>query len=138
MSGLADLPRDGGSDGSGDGNSDGNSEGPVFREPWQAQAFAMVLALHEQGFFTWPQWSAALAAQIAAAPGPDKAETADPNDVYYRQWLGALESLVVGREPGSADALRRWQLAWSRAAERTPHGRPIEPRGDDFEPGASP
>ena len=29
--------------------------GPVFREPWEAQAFAMTLSLHERGLFTWPE-----------------------------------------------------------------------------------
>ena len=42
-----------------------DSEGPVFREPWEAQAFAMALTLHARGLFTWPEWSAALAAEIA-------------------------------------------------------------------------
>ena len=116
-------------------------DGPVFREPLQAQAFAMALALYERGLFTWPEWADALAAQIAAATVPQGFDadtgTANPSDVYYRQWLSALESLVVGRDAGSAGDLRRWQGAWNRALERTPHGQPIEPRSGDFE-GAQP
>src|SRR5882672_45822 len=63
-----------------------DAEGPVFREPWEAQAFAMTLALHERGLFTWPQWAATLAEEIRRAQGqgdPDISET------YYRHWLNA-------------------------------------------------
>ena len=40
-----------------------DESGPVFREPWEAQAFAMTLALHERGLFSWSEWARALAAQ---------------------------------------------------------------------------
>ena len=69
-----------------------DADGPVFREPWEAQAFAMTLALHERGVFTWPEWAAALAAEIKraqAAGDPDTGET------YYSHWLAALEKLVA-------------------------------------------
>ena len=68
--------------------------GPVFREPWEAQAFAMALALHERGLFTWTEWAAALADQIKraqAAGDPDTGET------YYRHWLATLEHLVAAK-----------------------------------------
>ena len=68
-----------------------DAEGPVFREPWEAQAFAMTLTLHERGLFTWPQWAEALSRQIALAQA---AGDADLGDTYYRHWLRALESLV--------------------------------------------
>ena len=44
-----------------------DAEGPVFREPWEAQAFAMALSLHERGLFTWPEWAATLGAEIKQA-----------------------------------------------------------------------
>lgn len=95
---------------------------PVFREPWEAQAFAMALTLHERGVFTWPEWAAALAQAIMQAQA-----AGDPDDgsTYYRHWLAALEHLVD--EKGVAD---RVQLdarrdAWDRAAHATPHGQPI-------------
>lgn len=66
-------------------------DGPLFNAPWEARAFAMVLALHQRGLFTWPQWSAALARQIDIARA---AGHADLGDTYYRYWLLALESLV--------------------------------------------
>jgi len=106
-----------------------DAEGPVFREPWEAQAFAMALALHARGLFTWPEWAATLAAEIKraqAAGDPDTGET------YYRHWLNALERLVEEKGIADAKALARYYDAWDHAADRTPHGAPIELRSDDF------
>jgi nitrile hydratase accessory protein len=103
--------------------------GPVFREPWEAHAFAMALTLHERGVFTWPEWTAALADEIKraqAAGDPDIGAT------YYRHWLNALERLVAKKGVTSAEALHRYRDAWDHAADRTPHGKPIELRPDDF------
>ncbi len=69
-----------------------DADSPVFNEPWEARAFAMVLALHQRGLFTWPQWAAALSHQITEAQA---AGDADLGDTYYRHWLLALESLVT-------------------------------------------
>ncbi|WP_213955814.1 nitrile hydratase accessory protein [Variovorax sp. dw_954] len=102
---------------------------PVFREPWEAQAFAMAVSLHARQLFTWPEWAAALAAQISAAQA---AGDADLGDTYYHHWLAALESLVASKGAGSAEELERYRLAWDRAADRTPHGQPIELRDHDF------
>jgi len=104
-------------------------EGPVFREPWEAQAFSMAVALHERGVFTWPEWAAALADEIKraqAAGDPDTGET------YYHHWLAALERLVAEKGIASRDALTRYRDAWDRAADRTPHGKPIELSPQDF------
>ena len=106
-----------------------DADGPVFREPWQAQAFALAVTLHQRGLFTWPEWAQALAAQIAAAQaGGD----ADLGDTYYRHWLAALESLVVARGASSGAELARYRDAWERAADRTRHGRPITLQAADF------
>lgn len=109
----------------------GGTEAPVFREPWEAHAFAMVLALHERGLFSWREWADALAAQITAAQA---AGDADHGDTYYRHWLAALETLVQRKGAGSADELARTAQAWDRAADRTPHGQPIELRPQDYAP----
>jgi nitrile hydratase accessory protein len=106
-----------------------DAEGPVFREPWEAQAFAMALALHERGLFTWPEWAATLADEIKraqAAGDPDTGET------YYHHWLRTLERLVAEKGVTSAQMLARYHEAWDRAAGRTPHGQPIELRPQDF------
>ncbi len=107
-------------------------DGPVFREPWEAHAFAMALALHERGLFTWAEWAATLADEIKRAQA---AGDPDTGDTYYRHWLAALERLVA--EKGLADpaALARYRDAWDRAAGRTPHGAPIALQPEDFAPG---
>ena len=106
-----------------------DAEGPVFREPWEAQAFAMALALHERGLFTWPQWAATLADEIKRAQA---AGDPDSGNTYYRHWLNALERLVGEKDVASGAALTRYREAWRRAAERTPHGTPIALADEDF------
>src|SRR3974377_2159728 len=106
-----------------------DADGPIFREPWEAQAFAMALALHERGLFTWPQWAATLADEIKraqAAGDPDTGET------YYRHWLNALERLVASKGGVDMPTLARYRDAWEHAAERTPHGAPIALKPEDF------
>ena len=87
--------------------------GPVFKAPWEAQAFALALALHERGAFTWPEWAAALSAAIGRA-------------TYYQHWLDALETLVIDKGLADAQRLHALEHAWEAAADRTPHGQPIE------------
>jgi nitrile hydratase accessory protein len=108
---------------------DGSVDGPVFREPWQAQAFALVLSLHERGLFSWNEWTAALGDEIRkaqAAGDPDTGET------YYHHWLAALERLVAAKGLTDPQALARTRNAWAHACERTPHGAPIELQAADF------
>ena len=104
-----------------------------FREPWEAQAFAMALALHERGLFTWSEWAATLADEIKAAQA---AGDPDSGDTYYRHWLSALERLLRVKNIAGEDALSRHREAWRHAARRTPHGMPITLAEEDFaEPG---
>jgi nitrile hydratase accessory protein len=110
-------------------NIPGNAEGPVFREPWEAQAFALALALNERGLFTWKEWAAILGDEIKkaqAAGDPDTGET------YYRHWLATLERVVAAKGLADAAMLLRTRDAWQRACERTPHGTPIELEPNDF------
>ncbi len=108
----------------------GDDHAPVFAEPWMAQAFAMVLQLHQQGLFTWPEWAAALSAQIAAAQA---AGDADLGDTYYHHWLAALEALVTAKGAAQAAELQRCAAAWDHAADRTPHGQPIVLQAADWD-----
>ncbi len=112
---LPDLPRD--------------DEGPVFREPWEARAFAVALALHERGVFTWPEWASALADEIKRAQA---AGDADSGDTYYQHWLATLETLVAAKGVAPTDMLHQYRDAWDHAADRTPHGSPIELKPEDF------
>jgi len=104
-------------------------DGPVFREPWEAQAFAMTVSLHERGLFTWTEWTTMLAEQIRLAQaGGDR----DTGETYYLHWLAVLERLVAAKGIASPETLVRYRDAWDHAADRTPHGVPIELRPEDF------
>src|SRR5688500_6324899 len=97
--------------------------GPVFAEPWQAQAFALAVKLSEQGHFTWKEWAAALADELQAA-----ARRGEPDDGsrYYEHWLAALESLVTAKGLADPTALLTRKEAWAAAYRNTPHGQPVE------------
>ena len=106
-----------------------DADGPVFREPWEAQAFALTLSLYDRGLFVWPEWAAILGDEIRkaqAAGDPDTGET------YYRHWLAALERIVAEKGVATADTMHRYRDAWDHAADRTPHGDPIELKPEDF------
>ena len=108
LSALPSLPRD--------------ADGPVFREPWEAQAFALTVQLQERGLFTWDEWADALGAEIAAA---QKAGDPDLGNTCYLHWLAALERLVVAKGAATDGGLQEMKNAWDRAAKATPHGQPI-------------
>jgi nitrile hydratase accessory protein len=103
--------------------------GPVFAAPWQAQAFAMALTLQQRGIFTWAEWAEMLGAARAHAATNGAPDT---GDTYYDDWLAALELMVTAKGLADAAVLGRTRDAWTRAAERTPHGTPIELGAEDF------
>jgi nitrile hydratase accessory protein len=109
LAALPRLPRDEG--------------GPVFAEPWQAQAFALAVKLSEQGHFTWKEWAAALADELQTA-----ANRGEPDDGsrYYEHWLKALERLVAAKGLTDPAALLMRKEAWTEAYRNTPHGKPVE------------
>jgi nitrile hydratase accessory protein len=102
---LPGLPRD--------------NEGPVFAEPWQAQAFALTVQLCDAGRFTWPEWVETFSAVLREA-GPY-----DGSD-YYRHWLVALERICLAKSLTERTALDRRTEAWAEAYRSTPHGKPVE------------
>lgn len=116
VSTLPRLPRDAG--------------GPVFAEPWQAQAFALAVRLSRQGHFTWTEWAATLSDELKldAARGE-----ADDGSRYYHCWLAALERLVIAKGLSNSEALSAQKDAWADAYRHTPHGKPVvlerEPSG---------
>ena len=111
LSELPPLPRDEG--------------GPVFAEPWQAQAFALAVRLSEQGYFTWKEWAATLADELKAAV--DRGEP-DDGSRYYEHWLAALERLVTSKRLSNSAELLQRKEDWADAYRHTPHGRPVELR----------
>jgi nitrile hydratase accessory protein len=103
---LPGLPRD--------------AEGPVFDAPWQAQAFALTVQLHERGAFAWTEWAQALSEQLRAA-GPW-----DDGSRYYEHWLATLEGLVMTKNLVAKAELTGRKDAWEDAYRHTPHGRPVQ------------
>lgn len=108
LAGVAPIPRDVG--------------GPVFAEPWQAQAFALTLQLHEAGLFTWTEWAEALSREIREHLA--EGGCTDGSD-YYERWCEALEHIVVAKGASSHKLIDDTSASWIRAAEATPHGMPI-------------
>ena len=102
---------------------------PVFNAPWEAQAFAMAVALHERGVFTWKEWAAMLAQVIAEVRGRGEPDTGED---YYLHWLAALERLVAAKGVADPQTMARTRDAWQRACARTPHGSPIDLQPEDF------
>ncbi|MGH7023549.1 MAG: nitrile hydratase accessory protein [Caulobacteraceae bacterium] len=92
---------------------------PVFAEPWQAQAFALAVRLAEDGVFTWPEWTAALARELATDPADDGAR-------YYHHWVAALERLTGERGLADVSELSARKHAWADAFRHTPHGQPVK------------
>jgi len=111
LTALPQLPRDEG--------------GPVFAEPWQAQAFALAVRLSEQGHFSWKEWAATLAEELKSA-----ADRGQPDDGshYYEHWLTALERLAATKGLSDPAAMLARKEAWADAYRHTPHGKPVELR----------
>jgi len=106
-----------------------DANGPIFREPWEAHAFAMAIALYDRGLFTWSEWAAKLGLEIKKAQA-----TGDPDtgETYYRHWLTTLERIVAEKGVTTPQALAQHHDPWDRAAQRIPHGKPIELKTEDF------
>jgi nitrile hydratase accessory protein len=111
LASLAELPR-----------LPRDADGPVFVEPWQAQAFALAIKLSEEGHFTWKEWSAALGSELRAATSSGEP---DDGSRYYHHWLAALERLVTAKGLVDSAALVARKKAWTEAYRRTPHGMPV-------------
>ena len=105
---LPELPRD--------------ADGPVFKAPWEAQAFAMTLALHERGAFSWKEWAQTLAAVIGEVKQRGEPDTGEH---YYLHWLTALERIAATKGLVTGALLLQRREEWEEAARRTPHGQPI-------------
>ena len=120
LAALPPLPRD--------------DDGPVFAEPWQAQAFALAVTLSEQGHFTWKEWTGALADELRAAAAQGKP---DDGSRYYHHWVTALERLAAAKGMTDAPALHTRKEAWADAYRHTPHGQPVVLRDRNGSAGAS-
>jgi nitrile hydratase accessory protein len=106
-----------------------NENGPVFGEPWEAEAFALALQLNERGLFTWKEWASTLGDEIKKAQAGGDPDT---GEAYYHHWLATLERIVAAKGLADARLLASTRDAWERACARTPHGTPVELRAEDF------
>lgn len=107
LAALPSLPRDEG--------------GPVFAEPWQAQAFAMAVKLNEAGLFTWTEWVEVFSRHLRQGEKTGH----DSGSEYYLCWLSALEDIVAEKRLLGRRELQQRKEAWDRSARATPHGEPI-------------
>lgn len=99
-----------------------DADGPVFAEPWQAEAFALTVRLHEAGRFTWAEWADTLGAVLREVR--DRGEAYDGSH-YYDHWLSALERLVTAKQILGPSDLEQRKAAWAEAYLATPHGQPV-------------
>lgn len=96
---------------------------PVFNEPWEAHAFALVVQLHQNGKFTWNEWAETLGATIRQQ-GSSKP--------YYELWLTALETILSQNALVDDVEVSERQAQWRAALKATPHGKPVELRNSSM------
>ena len=102
---------------------------PVFSEPWEADTFAMLVALEKQNLISWSEWADELGAEIKG-----NSASVDTGAEYYVHVLGALEKLLVKKRVISTQGLAQYKAGWARVAKRTPHGKPMELKAEDLTP----
>ena len=107
---------------------------PVFASPWEAQIFALVVGLHQQGCFSWPEWTECLSAEIAALRTKSEA---DLGDSYYRLWVIVLERILTGKSIVCSDDIQNCATKWRKAYLNTPHGLPVLLESADGHPAAN-
>lgn len=86
-----------------------------FEEPWQAQLFALTVALNEAGHFTWPEWAEVFGPRVQSVEA----------EHYWQIWSEALVVMLEERGISDADAVNALTERWQAAARATPHGQPI-------------
>ena len=86
-----------------------------FDAPWQAQLFALTVALNEAGHFTWTEWAARFGPRVQAVEASH----------YWEVWSEALTALLEERGIAEAAEVRALSERWQEAARATPHGVPI-------------
>ena len=101
---------------------DGDAE-PVFTEPWQAQAFALVNQLVANQQLQWADWTAHFSECIRA---DENLNGPDDGTRYYEIWLIALESLVKKYKWLDSEDIDARKQDWHQAYLDTPHGKPVK------------
>ena len=104
-----------------------DDDGPVFREPWEAQAFALVLELYAKRRSPGPEWVRRLSAEIAAAK--PRGEPDQGTAIIVTGWRRSRSGRRQGPDHGRGLATRRGGMG---------RGRPHRGFGEPMELGARP
>ena len=96
---------------------------PPFTEPWHALVFALTMKMAQSGHFTWPQWAARFAGNLAQASAAGAPKDASH---YDDTWLATFEELLSERGLASPQDVLALKTAWTQAYLHTPHGEPVE------------
>jgi nitrile hydratase accessory protein len=86
-----------------------------FDAPWQAQLFALTVAMNEAGHFGWSDWAAVFGPRVQGVEA----------DHYWEVWAEALVALLEARGIAAAAEVEALTARWQAAARATPHGQPI-------------
>ena len=89
----------------------------VFEEPWEAEAFSLVVQMYDNGLFTWSEWASQLGASLSSL---------SEDTPYFEAWLYALERIVLEKSLLNETELSQRSNEWEHALSVTPHGEPIE------------
>ncbi|MFM7577166.1 MAG: nitrile hydratase accessory protein, partial [Microcystaceae cyanobacterium] len=95
---------------------------PIFRDSWEAEAFAIGNLLIKQGFLTCSEWVEIFIQEIKNAQAKGDL---DRGDTYYCHWLNALERLCVERGLTDWGTYQKHLELWHQAVLNTPHGVPL-------------
>ena len=93
-----------------------NAPEAPFEESWQAQLFALTVALNEAGQFTWTDWAAVFGPRVRNVGA----------EAYWTVWSEALIALLEERGIAGSSDVQELTEKWQAAARATPHGQSIE------------
>lgn len=99
------------------------TDGPShFDDPWQAQLFALTVALSDAGHFSWPDWTVAFGATLKRHGA---SRELDGGADYFNAWLETLEGLLNRTGMAASADVSGVKAAWEEAYLTTPHGQPV-------------
>ncbi len=78
----------------------------VFHDAWERRAFALAVALCEQGQYQWDEFRDHLIAEIGGADKTQADKPDTPATGYYEHWLASLEKVLLEKGLCTPDQLR--------------------------------
>lgn len=67
----------------------------VFASPWEARAFGLAIALHDQGHYNWESFRSLLIEEIGLADEQRDCTDNTDEEEYYEHWSRALHRLLL-------------------------------------------